>query len=298
MKKISTSLLYIIGLIGLLAIAGCQKSSYSPELTRDTEEALDYPDIPDTEALKKALHQQKQDLAKKKPLASKAVIKVPDDYPTIQGAIDAAAPNAIIRISEGDYTERLTLLTDGVKLVGKGIVNLHGTINLISNDAEINRLNIIIDTDVPNGFIHGIHIIDSERVKIINNILSGGANSVFGIVLDNSSDCTIRKNGVDFTNQGGILLLESSNNLVTANRTNNHVASGITLWECTNEDIINNRSNFNNEHGILILANTTGNLIERNEFVGNTDFDIVICCPSAGGNTFIRNVFGTIDDGS
>ena len=50
---------------------------------------------------------------------SAAVLHVPADYPTIQGAVDAAASGDEIRIAAGTYTEQVVIASKNLKLIGE-----------------------------------------------------------------------------------------------------------------------------------------------------------------------------------
>jgi len=50
---------------------------------------------------------------------SAAVLHVPADYPTIQGAVDAAASGDQIRIATGTYTEQVVIARKNLKLIGE-----------------------------------------------------------------------------------------------------------------------------------------------------------------------------------
>ena len=46
------------------------------------------------------------------------VLNVPDDYATIQEAVDAAVPGDLVLIAEGTYNEQVTVETDDVVIRG------------------------------------------------------------------------------------------------------------------------------------------------------------------------------------
>src|SRR5437879_5657050 len=50
---------------------------------------------------------------------SAVVLHVPADYPTIQGAIDAATSGDQIRIAAGTYTEQVVIARKNLKLIGE-----------------------------------------------------------------------------------------------------------------------------------------------------------------------------------
>ena len=51
--------------------------------------------------------------------ASAVVLHVPADYPTIQGAVDAAVSGDQIRIAAGTYTEQVVIASKNLKLIGE-----------------------------------------------------------------------------------------------------------------------------------------------------------------------------------
>jgi len=72
------------------------------------------------------------------PSAVAATIYVPDDYPTIQAAVDAANPGDTIIVSPGIYTEQITINKDGIRITsssGPGSA-------VISADGEVPTLDI------------------------------------------------------------------------------------------------------------------------------------------------------------
>src|SRR6267143_952160 len=50
---------------------------------------------------------------------SAVVLHVPADYPTIQGAVDAAVSGDQIRIAAGTYTEQVVIASKNLKLIGE-----------------------------------------------------------------------------------------------------------------------------------------------------------------------------------
>ena len=83
------------------------------------------------------------------------VIHVPMDYPTIQEAIDAAAPGYMIIVHEGTYNEALIVNKERLTIIGLGNVILDGTgikahygIHIIADHVVIKNFHIV-------GFTYG-----------------------------------------------------------------------------------------------------------------------------------------------
>ena len=60
------------------------------------------------------------------PGAAAATRKVPAQYPTIQAAVDAAAPGDVVKVSKGTYAESVLVTTDDLRIVGVGQAVLVG----------------------------------------------------------------------------------------------------------------------------------------------------------------------------
>jgi len=145
-----------------------------------------------------------------------AVIKVPDDYPTIQEAINAANPGDTIIVSSGLYaegqinvTKSLTLLADGGVLVdglGKGHV------------FYVNETAVTI-----------------EGFTVRNSKIGFYA----GITLENVQNCTISRNIIT-DNWGGVSLSLSDNNIIVGNEIADNTVSSISLSESSNNKLVNN----------------------------------------------------------
>ena len=124
------------------------------------------------------------------------VIVVPDHYPTIQQAVDAATPtNNTILVMPETYNEHVTI-NKSLTLVGMDpvtvIINGSGTgtvVTVTANNIEISRF----------------------------TIQNGGSSPNSGITLNNSSDNTIRENIVTSNKGYGIKINSSDNNLITDN---------------------------------------------------------------------------------
>jgi hypothetical protein len=80
-------------------------------------------------------------------MLSSRELRVPGDYPTIQQAIDAAAPGDIVRVSDGTYTESVRL-RPGVCLLGSGA---QSTIL----DAEGEARTLVDLTEAPGSVVAG-----------------------------------------------------------------------------------------------------------------------------------------------
>jgi parallel beta-helix repeat protein len=156
------------------------------------------------------------------------IIRVPDDFPTIQEAINAAPSGATIQVYSGVYYENLvvdkTLVLLGADEQNTVINGSNGaglpTVNITDTD------NVVIDGfTVTAGFI-GINLQDANSSLLSGNIIQ----------LDDSNNNTISDNIVSF-NQGGwpgweygtgIYLGDSSNNTISGNVVNSN-STGIDL---------------------------------------------------------------------
>ena len=199
-------------------------------------------------------------------------IIVPDDYPTIQQAIDNASNGDIIQVSSGIYYENLVVYKS---------VSLQGE----------NQENTFIDGmnkgDVINITANGVKI---SGFTLYNS--SGGKQndlyfSYAGIKIDSNSN-EIYGNNITKNNGVGIYLKSSSQNAIHDNIIVNNTSDGICIYPSSSNDneILNNIISHNGETGIWVFS-SSGNLIKSNIITHNLDG--VFLHNNCIGNTIVEN---------
>ena len=175
-------------------------------------------------------------------LTPSKVIRVPDDYPTIQAAIDAASSGYKITVSSGTYFEHL-VIDKPLKLIGedKNTTIINGSIitgsisghcvNITTDNVEISGFTIkkglrgvylessngsIIDNNIISDHCVGISLSDSNNNLITQNSLYNNGCYISGIQLYSSHNNVIRDNDL-VENGGGVSLYDSNNNLIYHN---------------------------------------------------------------------------------
>ncbi len=180
--------------------------------------------------------------------AAAATIYVPDDYSTIQAAIDAATPGDTIIVRGGIYCE-----------------------NVVINKS------LYLEAENRTAIIDGNRSGDAVRVTVSNVVIRGFTvqNAEWaGIRLDWDSNSNTIIDNVMRNNGSGIVLQDSSKNRITNNSIENNIWNGIHL--------VNNRGEWGNQIiGNNIIGNWNGvnsydiqkvnpNIFYLNNFVNNT----------------------------
>ncbi len=226
--------------------------------------------------------------------AQAAVIYVPDDYPTIQQAVDASNRGDTIIVRGGTYIENvyidkpyLTIRSENGSTncivqaadssnpvievtasfvsvtgftVGKGSVGIYLNHTSYCNISKNNCSN--------NGY--GIRLWYSNNSNIINNICSKNSHSIDLIVSnDNVISSNICKNSCF-----NIYLSNSNNNKIKYNNCSNTNIQdclrcqpyyGISL-SCSNNNIITNNKIFDNIYGIFFIESSYNKIISNEIF--------------------------------
>lgn len=164
--------------------------------------------------------------------AKPRTITVPDDYPTIQEAVNAANEGDIVFVRIGTYYEHV-VVNKTVSLVGEdvsaAIVDGDDTGHVV--EVVSNNVNITGFTLQNSGNIHwpdfnaGICLDGTTNCTISENRLVG--NGFAGISLIDSERCTITDNNVAGTSWGGVHLANSSNSTVSGNILDSNIYTGI-----------------------------------------------------------------------
>jgi len=194
------------------------------------------------------------------------VIRVPQDYPTIQEAVDAANPGDTILVSAGTYNEYV-YVNKSLSIIGESATN---TAVWSTDVFEVHANNVKICGFKINsgGPGSGVALIDSHGCNISHNFMLGGLAAIF---LYNSSNNVIAYNDVRYPkgNGWGILLLGSDNNTI---RENSIVSSAqqsiaISVTDCANNKLKHNKIE-DCFYGILISDGNdneiNGNIVENN----------------------------------
>ena len=212
-----------------------------------------------------------------------ATIKVPDDYPTIQEAIDAAGPGDTIQVAAGTYYERVTV-NKTVTLMGEDPLT-----TIIDGDIDVKNVsNMVISTFT---IIHGILLEYCRNSTINNNVIEGASR--YAIESLYSEGNTFSNNSILSGDQDGIALFNSSQNFFINNKILRNSLDDIRIVYSGNNFFSGNIISENGESGItLAIQYGCGNIFEGNT-ISKNDYAILIA--DAYDNAFYHNNF--IDNG-
>lgn len=219
-----------------------------------------------------------------------ATILVPEDYSTIQDAVDAAYAGDTIIVGEGIYTENI-LVEKPVTLMS---ANGPEATTVIASDKASPTLSVkSVNGLILRGFtltdssIAGLVIRDTVKSRVVdiratgNNsgILvynssgntfegnSGDSNEFYGIYLEHSHDNLLTFNSASRNRDRGLFISYSHRNRIVDNDFNLNTWNGITLWE-SNENLIKDNLTLRNTYGIVI-GNSSGNELTDNTSLPN-----------------------------
>ena len=253
--------------------------------------------------------------------------RVPDDYSTIQAAIDAANPGDTIEVYNGTYQETVTIRSDDhdLKLKGEehpiimdepggsllyGIDIRGGAYNLEISGFEIKDFdeaddagiygrrgvlmsNIVIHHNIIHDNYNGIHIEAAQGLfppghsKLRISHNEICGNHFMGIYLWRVSDSTIDHNRIH-QNTVGIRLRRVSDSTIDHNRIFNNLRFGMRWGFVSNTKASHNKIEGSGGDGFRIVRTSTGNSVEHNRILNNTDNGIHLM-DSTRNNDFRHN---------
>ena len=174
-------------------------------------------------------------------IASASTIYVPDDYSTIQAAVNAASSGDTIIVQDGTYTENIEVEKKRLTIRSENGPN-----------------STIVQAEDPNDVVFEV---TADYVKISGFTVEGATDSA-GIHLDNADYCNISNNNCS-NNWVGICLGSSNNNSISNNICSNNVVNGIRLYSSSHNNSISNNICSNNIYGIF-LGDSKNNSISNN----------------------------------
>ncbi|MGV8128075.1 MAG: right-handed parallel beta-helix repeat-containing protein [Methanothrix sp.] len=221
--------------------------------------------------------------------ADAATLNVPEDYTTIQAAVNAAAAGDTIRVSSGTYYENVNvnkaLTLQGVDS-GSGLPvvdarKLGNAITLSANNC------ILQDFVASNSSIVSSGIRVSSRYNAISGNIAN--DNAYGISLISSSNRNTISGNTATGNKYGIYLYSSSGNTISGNTATGNV-QGIYLYSSSGNTISGNTAT-GNSIGIQISSSSSSNTISDNSATGNSQYGIYISASSS--NTIYLNTFNS-----
>jgi len=198
--------------------------------------------------------------------AEPRTIIVPDNYPTIQKAVDAARSGDTVYVKAGTYHENVGIQKSGLRLIGENrdttIIDGggHGTVVFVwANNTVVTGFTIRNSgINVPvfdSGILiwYGLH-----NVSVFNNNVD---NNRYGIALEDSSNVSLFNNTVTNSLVYGMILMKSRfcflrNNIMAGNRFN----FGVWGESDTLQDYVHDidASNLVNGKPVYYMLNQTG----------------------------------------
>ena len=211
---------------------------------------------------------------------------VPDDYRTIQKAINNAAMNAIIIVKRGEYKENINV-NKIVEIKGSGS---SGTI--IVGDGSSDVVTISSDgvdlggfTIKNSGNTHAGIRINSQYNIITNCIIEKNG---YGIILDASSGNFITNNIIQDNNRSGFWFYRSHANEVNGNTLENNNNGMLVNFSCLGNNVSGNIFSENQKTGLQLSETSRSNTFIANKINDNNDFGIE-AIGSAENNNFHHN---------
>lgn len=252
--------------------------------------------------------------AAQRPLNAHAPVDrlVPDEYGTIQAAIDAANRGDIIKVAGGNYTETVA--------VGE-YLSLYGGYDPTFSVRDPDLYPVVIDA---NGAGHGIAVVERDYI-IIDGFEVTGATGIqnYGIYLKNSDvrvrNCDVHDSWrgvgivfgtgaatdqpaiVEFTSvhdneNEGIYVDDADNPVVEIRYTAVYGNGAEGIYSTLSAtDMINNTIAYNGSAGGIDLRNSSGNVIVNNIIASNTGYGIT--CTSATPSNSYNDVWNNSSGG-
>ncbi len=213
-------------------------------------------------------------------------ITVPDDFATIQAAVNAAAPGTKIKIKEGFYDEQVTVMTADLRITAEGAVTVNRGF-VISNTSGVELENMTIrrtvgnddavvvdncsDITIQDNIIHG----DSDGIRMddtVESLIKGNTITTSfdeGIEFDSGCDDNVVEENIVDADDEGIELDGSDNNEIADNSFTSNDDEGIDLQNSNGNEIVDNMISDVNEEGIK-LENADDNEISDNTITAPT----------------------------
>jgi len=193
--------------------------------------------------------------------AESTMIIVPDNYPTIQEAINAANPGDTIYVKSGIYYENIIVNKDNLRLIGE---NKETTIIDGGGQGTVVKLAKVVNgmTDVEGVIIEGFTIRNSGQQLFEDR---------YGVEILGFYN-TVRNNIITNNDDAGVYVHADKNTITKNIIANNDLGVFIDAWADDNEITRNNITN--NVYGIQVM--TARVTISDNYVINNEEYGILL----------------------
>ena len=222
--------------------------------------------------------------------AEPKTITVPDDYPTIQAALNSASEGDKVFVKSGTYSEDLIINTP-LSLVGENkystiVVGNGNTACLIRQD-KVNVTGFTFKRPSTMRWYYGIHLLNVKHCNVFENNVE---STFYGIWLVDASFNNVFKNAAS-GNWNGIHLTTSDHNNISDNSVTGSHDLGISTEGSNYNLIMGNYVASNGWSGIELDGGSpnTDNLIAQNTIAGNAHVGIEITSTGSSNNKIVGN---------
>lgn len=183
--------------------------------------------------------------------SSQATVTVPDDYPTIQAAVNASGAGATIFIKAGTYHEHVTI---------------NKSLSLVGEAAQ----NTTIDGDDTSG---NVVFVTTDNVTLSDLTIRNSQVGFSGIRIDSASNCNLSDNYV-VNNWYGVILHQCSGSNVVENNIRNN-ADGVHIESLSRNDVVNGNTIIGQSFfGVHLISSSNISIAKNN--VANNAFGIYL----------------------
>lgn len=204
-------------------------------------------------------------------------IVVPDNFPTIQDAINSAGEGDTIYVRVGVYSENINI-EKRISLVGED-----PSTTIIDGSGIDHVVNVTVDDVIIFNFTirnssrfefrglsadsyGGVYVDNCDNILILNCNIT---DNFVGVNLVDSSNSTVENCSITGNFVCGLSVHRSSSNRILANTVSNNGA-GLLFWLGSNSnEIINNIVSFNELEGIHLMFSSSNNHLKENVMLQN-----------------------------